>query len=73
MGASFLEEKLSFKMLGLIFSCTLDYGSCIAPNAETDSKKIGVLIHCVKFLSHKYAWNIVAMSGLVLLAANWMF
>ena len=51
MGGSILEEKSSFKMLGLIFSSKLDWGSYIISIAKTASKKIGALIHFMKFLS----------------------
>ena len=46
-----LEEKSSFKMLGLTFSCRLDWGFYIISIAETASKKIGALICSMKFLS----------------------
>ena len=51
MGGSILEEKSSFKMLGLTFSSKLDWGSYIIPIAKTASKKIGALIRSMKFLS----------------------
>ena len=44
MDGSVLEEKSSFKMLGLIFSSKLDWGSYIISLAKTTSKKIGALI-----------------------------
>ena len=44
MDGSVLEEKLSFKVLGLTFSCKLDRGSYIISIAKTASKKIGALI-----------------------------
>ena len=46
-----LEEKSSFKMLGLTFSSKLDWGSYIISTPKTASKKIGALIHSMKFLS----------------------
>ena len=46
-----LEEKSSFKMLGLTFSSKLDWGSCIIPIATTASMEIGALIRSMKFLS----------------------
>ena len=49
MGGSILEEKSSFKMLGLTFSSKLDWGSCIISIAKTASKKIGALICEVSF------------------------
>ena len=51
MDAPVLEEKLSFKMLGLTFSSKLDWGSYIIPIAKTASKKIGTMIHSMKVLS----------------------
>ena len=51
MDGSVLEEKSSFKMLGLTFSSKLDWGSYIISIAKTASKKIRALIHFMKFLS----------------------
>ena len=51
MDGSVLEEKSYFKMLGLNFSSTLDWGSYIISIAKTASKKIGALIRSMKFLS----------------------
>ena len=51
MDGSVLEEKSSFKMLGLTFSSKLDWGSYIISIAKTASKKIGALIRSVKFPS----------------------
>ena len=42
MDGSVLEEKSSFKMLGLTFSSKLDWGSYIISIAKTGSKKIAV-------------------------------
>ena len=50
MDGSVLEEKSSFKMLGLTFSSKLDWGSYIISIAKTVSKKIGTLIRSMKFL-----------------------
>ena len=55
MDGSVLEEKTSFKMLGLNFSSKLDWGSYIVSIAKTASKKIGVLICSMKFLSPEVA------------------
>ena len=55
MDGSLLEEKTSFKMLGLTFSSKLDWGSYIVSIAKTASKKIGALIRSSKFLSPKIA------------------
>ena len=51
MDGSLLEEKSSFKMLGLTCSSKLDWGSYIISIAKTGSKNIGVLICSMKFLS----------------------
>ena len=51
MDGSVLEEKSSFKMLELTFSCKLDWGLFIISIAKTTSKKIGALICSMKFLS----------------------
>ena len=51
MDGSVLEEKSSFKILGLTFSSKLDWGSYIISIAKTSSKKIGALIRSMKFLS----------------------
>ena len=55
MGGSIVEEKSSFKMLGLTFSSKLDWGSYIISIAKTASKKIGALIRFMKFLSPEVA------------------
>ena len=55
MDGSVLEEKSSFKMLGLTFSSKLDWGSYIISIAKTASKKIGALIGSMKFLSPEVA------------------
>ena len=53
MDGSVLEEKPSFKMLGLTFPSKLDWGSYIISIAKTASKKIEALIRPIKFLSPK--------------------
>ena len=50
MNGSVLEEKSSFKMLGLTFSSKLDWGSYIISIAKTVFKKIGALIRSMKSL-----------------------
>ena len=55
MDGSVLDEKSSFKMLGLTFSSKLDWGSYIISIAKTASKKIGALIRSMKFLSPEVA------------------
>ena len=51
MDGSVLEEKLSFRILGLTFSSKLDWGSYTISIAKTAFKKIRALIHSMKFLS----------------------
>ena len=51
MDGSVIEEKSSFKMMGLIFFSKLDWGSYIISIAKTVSKKIGALIRSMTFLS----------------------
>ena len=51
MDGSVLEEKSSFKLLELIFSSKLDWGSYIISIAKTASRKIGTLMRSMKFLS----------------------
>ena len=76
MARSVLEKKSSFNMLVLTFSSKLDLGLYII--TKTTSKKIGALICSMKFLFPKVtlclhkstAWNIVPMSGLVLLVTT---
>ena len=56
MDGSLLEEKSSFKMLGLTFSSKLDcLLNDIVSIAKTASKKIGALIRSMKFLSPEVA------------------
>ena len=55
MDGPVLEEKSSFKMMGLTFSSKLDWSSYIVSIAKTASKKIGALIHSMKFLSPEVA------------------
>ena len=82
MDGSVLEEKTSFKMLGLTFSFKLDWGSYIVSIAKTASKKIGAMIRFMKFhspevalyllnLPYGHVWNSVVMPWLVLLIATW--
>ena len=55
MDGSVLQEKTSFKILGLTFSSKLDWGSYSVSIAKTASKKIGALIGSMKFLSPEVA------------------
>ena len=83
MDGSILEEKSSFKMLGLTCSSKFDWGSYINSITKTASEKIGALIRSMKFLSPEVALYLykstippcmdiyVVMSGLVSLVATW--
>ena len=51
MDGSVLEEKSSFKMLGLTFSFKLDCGSYVISIAKTAPKKIGAMIRSMKSFS----------------------
>ena len=51
MDGSVLDEKSSFKMLGLTFSSKLNWGSYIISIVKTASEKTGALIRSMKFLS----------------------
>ena len=65
MGRSALEEKSSFKMLGLTFSSILGWGSDITFIVKTASKKIRDLVRSMKFLSPKVAlWLYKSTTGL---------
>ena len=55
IGGFFLNEKSSFKMLGLTFSSKLDCGTYIISIAKTASKKIEALVCSMKFLSPEVA------------------
>ena len=55
MDGSVLEQKSSFKTLGLTFSSKMYWGSYIISVAKTASKKIGDLIRSMKFLSPEIA------------------
>ena len=58
-----LEEKSSFKMLGLTFSSKLDWGSYIISIAETFFL---LRLLCISInLPYAHAWNTVVMSGLL--------
>ena len=83
IGGSILEEKSSFKMLGLTFSSKLDWGSYIISIAKTASKKIGALIRSMKFLSpevalisinlpYAHVWNTIVTSGMVPPVTTWI-
>ena len=82
MDGSVLQEKSSFRMLGLTFSSKLDRGSYITSIAKTASKKIGALIRSLKFfllrllcicinLAYAHVWNTAVTSGLLPLVATW--
>ena len=55
MDGSVLEEKPSFKTVGLSFSSKLVWASYIVSIAKTDSKIIGFLFRSIKCLSPKVA------------------
>ena len=55
MDGSVFEENSSPEMLGLMFSSKLDWGFYIISIAKSASKKIGALIHSMKFLSPEVA------------------
>ena len=55
MDGSALEEKSSFKTLGLSFSSKFNWGSYIISTAKTVSKKIEALTRSMKFLSPEVA------------------
>ena len=61
MDGSVLEEKTSFKMLGLTCSSKLDWGSYIVSIAKTASKKIGALIRSMKFLSFFFLLHLLPL------------
>ena len=69
MDGSVLEEKSSFKMLGLTFSSNLAGLGLLHLFLKLPPKKTGALIHSTKFLSPEVAlpythpWNPVVMSG----------
>ena len=50
-----LEEKSSFKILGLTFYSKLDWASYIISITKTASRKIGALIRSMKFFSSEVA------------------
>ena len=51
MGLFLRKNGCVLKMLGLTFSSKLDWSSYIICIAKTASRKIGTLIHSIKFLS----------------------
>ena len=82
MDASVLEEKSSFKMLGLTFSSKFDWGSYMISIAKLPLRKLEPWFVLYSFfvlrllyisinLPYCHAWNTVVMSGLVPLVATW--
>ena len=75
MDGSVLEEKPSFKMLVLTFSSKLDWSSYIISIAKTTSKKIGAVIHSMKFLSPEVALYLykstICPCGILLSCLGW--
>ena len=59
MNESVLEEKSSFKTLGLTFSSKLDWISYIISFAKTASINIGALIFSMNFLSPEVTFGLV--------------
>ena len=55
MDGSVVEEKSSFKMLGLTFSSKFYWSSYVISVAKTASKKIQAFIRSIKFLSPEVA------------------
>ena len=55
MDGPVLDEKSSFKILGLNLSSKLDWGPYIISIVKTASKKIGALIRSMKFISPEAA------------------
>ena len=51
MDKAVLEEKSSFELLGLSFNSKVDWRSYIVYISNSSSKKIGALLHSMKFLS----------------------
>ena len=68
-----LEEKSSFKILGLTFSSKLDWGFYIISTAKTASKKIEALICSMQFLSPEVALYLYKsfMHGILLSRLSW--
>ena len=81
MDGSVLEKKSSFKVLWLISSSKLDWGSYIITIAKTASKKFGGLIRFFLLrllsisinLSYNHGWNTVVTSELVPLNTSWNY
>ena len=73
MNGSVLEEKSSFKMLGLTVSSKLDWGSYIISISKSAFKKIGSLICSMKILSPEVALYLydMAMYGILLSCLGW--
>ena len=76
MDGSVLEEKTSFKMLGLTFSSKLYWGSYIVSIAKTVSKKTGALIRSMKFFTpevalYLYKSHHTAMYRILLSCLGW--
>ena len=72
MDGSILEEKTSFKMLGLTFSSKLDWGSYILRPLIRSMKFFLLRLLCISInLPYDHVWNTVVMSRLVLLVATW--
>ena len=79
-----LEEKSSFKMLGLTLSSKLDWRSYIISTAKPAPWKLEpwfilwsfffLRLLCISInLPYAHAWNIFVMSGLLFLVATWNY
>ena len=79
MDETVLEERLSFRMLGLSFYSKLDWGSYTVSVAKAASRGIGTFICSVRFLSPAglcvgccRAWGLGGVGVGVLLVAIWV-
>ena len=79
---SALEDKPSFKRMGLALFSKFEWSSSIISIVKNSSEKVGALILSIKFLllrllciflnlPYGHTWNAVVMSGLLPLAATW--
>ena len=72
MDSFVLEEKSSFKMLGLPFSSKLDWGSLTLLLKLPPKEFFFLRLLCISVnLTYGHAWYTVVMSGLVPLVATW--
>ena len=71
--AIYADDTTLYKILGLTFSSKLDWGSYIISVAKTVPKKIGALIHSMKFLSPEVSLYLyrTPIHGILLLHLGW--